>query len=165
VYAGKLKMHDPQLSDDAETALLAYAWPGNIRELENVVHYALIVCRDGLVRASDFRFSPLARAAAPRPTDAPAIEAVAQTSVEPSAPPHPTVALERALDGVLASAGAGIFDTVEALLVRRAFSRCRDNQVQTARLLGITRNTLRTLLKRHGMLGEAAEAVEQLANA
>jgi sigma-54-specific transcriptional regulator len=165
VYAGKLKMHDPQLSDDAETALLAYAWPGNIRELENVVHYALIVCRDGLVRASDFRFSPLARAAATRPTDAPAIEAVAQTSVEPSAPPHPTVALERALDGVLASAGAGIFDTVEALLVRRAFSRCRDNQVQTARLLGITRNTLRTLLKRHGMLGEAAEAVEQLANA
>ena len=165
VYAGKLKMHDPQLSDDAESALLVYAWPGNIRELENVVHYALIVCRDGLVRASDFRFSPLARAAAPRPADAPAIEAVAQTSVEPSAPPHPTVALERALDGVLASAGAGIFDTVEALLVRRAFSRCRDNQVQTARLLGITRNTLRTLLKRHGMLGEAAEAVEQLANA
>jgi sigma-54-specific transcriptional regulator len=165
VYAGKLKMHDPQLSDEAETALLAYAWPGNIRELENVVHYALIVCRDGLVRASDFRFSPLARAAAPRPADAPAIEAVAQTSVEPSAPPHPTVALERALDGVLASAGAGIFDTVEALLVRRAFSRCRDNQVQTARLLGITRNTLRTLLKRHGMLGEATEAAEQLANA
>ena len=165
VYAGKLKMHDPQLSDDAESALLVYAWPGNIRELENVVHYALIVCRDGLVRASDFRFSPLARAAASRPADAPTIEAVPQPLVAASAPPHPTAALERALDSVLASAGAGIFDTVEALLVRRAFSRCRDNQVQTARLLGITRNTLRTLLKRHGMLGEAAEAAEQLANA
>jgi len=42
------------------------------------------------------------------------------------------------------------------MLVRRAFSRCHDNQVRTARLLGITRNTLRTLLKRHGLLSDAA---------
>jgi sigma-54-specific transcriptional regulator len=50
-----------------------------------------------------------------------------------------------------------LFHAVEALLVRRAFSRCRDNQVQTARLLGVTRNTLRTLLKRHGMLGDVGD--------
>jgi len=49
-----------RLSDDAQSALLGYAWPANIRELENVIHYALIACRDGVVRATDFRFSPLA---------------------------------------------------------------------------------------------------------
>jgi sigma-54-specific transcriptional regulator len=41
--------------------------------------------------------------------------------------------------------------------VRQAFHHCRENQVQTARLLGITRNTLRTLLKRHGLLAGAPD--------
>ncbi|MEO8153915.1 MAG: sigma 54-interacting transcriptional regulator [Rhizobacter sp.] len=157
VYAGKLHMDDPQLSDEAQTALLAYAWPGNIRELENVIHYALIVCRDGVVRAGDFRFSPLASlgvtaAHAPSLTAEPIIAA-------PTVPVDSWAALSQALDGSLGGGHADLFHTIEALLVRRAFTRCRDNQVQTARLLGITRNTLRTLLKRHGMLG--ADAVSE----
>jgi sigma-54-specific transcriptional regulator len=63
--------------------------------------------------------------------------------------------LEHALDNAMNEGHTDLFHAVEALLVRRAFSRCRDNQVQTARLLGVTRNALRTLLKRHGMLGDA----------
>jgi sigma-54-specific transcriptional regulator len=155
VYAGKLKMDDARLSDDAQAALLTYAWPGNIRELENVIHYALIVCRDGLVRASDFRFSPLARLDALLANESPAEEAA-----PPAAAPQglPTAALELAIDGLLEGRHADLFHTAEALLVRRAFTRCRDNQVQTARLLGVTRNTLRTLLKRHGMLGDTADS-------
>jgi len=152
VYASKLKMDGPRLSDDAQAALLGYVWPGNIRELENVIHYALIVCRDGLVRASDFRFSPLARleavppsAPVPEPAPAPA-----------AAPAGESPALELALDGLLERRHADLFHTVEATLVRRAFAHCRDNQVQTARLLGVTRNTLRTLLKRYGLLGDAS---------
>ena len=49
---------------------------------------------------------------------------------------------------------------MEGRLVRQAFERCRENQVQAARRLGVTHNTLRTLLKRHGLLGAAAAAVE-----
>jgi sigma-54-specific transcriptional regulator len=69
-------------------------------------------------------------------------------------PVDPLAGLEQALDGAMGSGHADLFHAIEALLVRRAFVRCRDNQVQTARLLGITRNTLRTLLKRYGLLGE-----------
>jgi sigma-54 dependent transcriptional regulator len=151
VYAGKLKVPDPRLSDEAQSALLAYAWPGNIRELENVIHYALIVCGDGVVRASDFRFSPLASVAAASPVaDGPA--AVAPV------PQRPLDALEQALDGAMDARRADLFHAVEGLLVKQAYARCRDNQVQTARLLGITRNTLRTLLKRHGLLGDTDDA-------
>ena len=157
VYAGKLKMSDPQLSDEAQDALLACAWPGNIRELENVIHYALIVCRDGLVRATDFRFSPLASLGAARTLELPVREEPA-APVAP-APVDPLAGLEQALDGAMNSGHADLFHAVEALLVRRAFVRCRDNQVQTARLLGITRNTLRTLLKRYGLLGDAGGEV------
>ena len=52
VYSRRLGLNDVRLAPDARDALLAYAWPGNIRELENVIHYALIICRDGrIVRA------------------------------------------------------------------------------------------------------------------
>jgi sigma-54-specific transcriptional regulator len=52
----------------------------------------------------------------------------------------------------------GLFDTVEATLVKTAFEFCHGNQVQTAHLLGLSRNVLRTLLKRHGLLDRPAHA-------
>jgi sigma-54-specific transcriptional regulator len=185
LYAGKLGIDDPELSPEAESALLSYGWPGNIRELENVVHYALIVCRDGLVRANDFRFSPLALmgAATPQPI---VLEPARPTATEtaapsrppaaPSAAPPPTLqavhsppedaatVLRRAFARLLTEGSDDLFQAVEGQLVRQAFSHCRENQVQTARLLGITRNTLRTLLKRHGLLAASA-AVEADADA
>jgi len=153
VYAGKLALSDPQLSDEAQQALLGYAWPGNIRELENVIHYALIVCRDGVVGAGDFRFSPLASASPPVVLPS----AVRADDGAPAAPLSPMVALERALDDVIGSRQPQMFQAIEEQLVRRAYAHCRSNQVRTARLLGISRNTLRTLLKRHGLLGDAAD--------
>ena len=47
---------------------------------------------------------------------------------------------------------ARLFHRIEESLVRAADNHCVENQVQTARLLGITRNTMRTLLKRFGLL-------------
>ncbi|MED5620211.1 sigma-54 interaction domain-containing protein [Ideonella sp. BN130291] len=163
LYATKLRLSNPRLTDEAQAALLAYPWPGNIRELENVIHYALIVCRDGLVRASDFRFSPLQRLAVP-PAQAvheptlPAATEAPRAAPAPATPAQPADALAAALDRLIAAGPSDLFHTVEAALVQQAFARCRENQVQTARLLGITRNTLRTLLKRHGLLGDAAVA-------
>ena len=44
VYAQRLGLDLPQLGADAQLALERYAWPGNTRELESVVHFALLVC-------------------------------------------------------------------------------------------------------------------------
>ncbi len=158
VYSNRLKTSEPALSADAEQALLAYVWPGNIRELENVIHYALIVCGDSVVRAADFSFSPLARLQASQVEEAGPSERPAAAPAPP--PPDPALQLTQAIDGLLNSGGPDLFQQLESLLVRRAFAFCRDNQVQTARLLGITRNTLRTLLKRHGLLGDGADDTE-----
>src|SRR5918999_918842 len=43
----------PRLSEDALVALQAYSWPGNIRELRNVIERAVLLATSGTIRASD----------------------------------------------------------------------------------------------------------------
>ncbi|MNN50454.1 Propionate catabolism operon regulatory protein [compost metagenome] len=43
VYAQRLELPVPQIGEEAQRALEGYSWPGNIRELENVIHFALLV--------------------------------------------------------------------------------------------------------------------------
>jgi transcriptional regulator with PAS, ATPase and Fis domain len=45
-----------RFSADALTLLVAYPWPGNIRELETTVSRAALSARDGIVRAPDLQF-------------------------------------------------------------------------------------------------------------
>jgi DNA-binding protein Fis len=51
--------------------------------------------------------------------------------------------------------GAHLYDEVEGLLVAEAFRATGGNQVHTATLLGISRNVVRTLLKKHGLLNSS----------
>ncbi|MFC0710237.1 sigma 54-interacting transcriptional regulator [Azorhizophilus paspali] len=46
VYAQRLELPLPQLGTAAQLALERYSWPGNTRELESVIHFALLVCSD-----------------------------------------------------------------------------------------------------------------------
>jgi len=46
-----------QVDREAMLALEAYEWPGNVRELRNVVHRAVLLCQDGVVRRSDLVFA------------------------------------------------------------------------------------------------------------
>ncbi len=170
-YGPRLGLADATLSPGAEVALQNYVWPGNIRELENVIHFALVVCRHGVVQATDLRLvapSPaaVARAAASLPTRAVAEAPAAVAAPAPQEPPPPAVAprvklhadLVAALDALVRAREPSLFHAVEEALVRTAFAQSRENQVQTARLLGVTRNTLRTLLKRFGMLSDSHAA-------
>jgi len=71
---------------------------------------------------------------------------------EPAASGH--TLLEGALAQLLSEAHAGLFDRIESALVHAAFAHAGRNQVRAAKVLGITRNMLRTQLKRHGLLGK-----------
>ncbi len=63
----KLGGTDTKLDRDAEQALCAYAFPGNVRELENTLERALALCEDGRISAADLNLAPALPAA-----DAPA---------------------------------------------------------------------------------------------
>lgn len=138
VYSRRLGLTDVRLSGEASDALLAYAWPGNIRELENVIHYALIICRDGRIAREDLQLHAVAR-----PNLAP---------VELPAAAGDDDALERVFERLFDEPPHELQARVEAALIRSAYRHCHHNQVHTAALLGITRNVLRTHLKRLGLL-------------
>lgn len=43
IYSVRLQRSVPLISEAAQHALEAHAWPGNTRELENIIHFALLV--------------------------------------------------------------------------------------------------------------------------
>jgi sigma-54 dependent transcriptional regulator len=130
LYRGQLRLECATLTPVARQALLQHSWPGNIRELENVIHVALIMSDGGAVDVADLR---LRNAFADRQDELSALDAT--------------------LERLLRSDRQDVYETVERQLVTTAFRYCERNQVQTARRLGVSRNIVRAQLKRFGLLG------------
>jgi DNA-binding NtrC family response regulator len=119
-------------SADAREKLLAYSWPGNVRELENVIAQAALGARGRLLTAEDLALNEvLSRTANPTP----ASEQSPGTTVEE----------------LFTQQAGNVFAAAERLLVSKALELSRHNQVQAARLLGISRNVLRDRMKRYGL--------------
>ena len=167
VYRHRLGIRPLPLSAGAGDALRRYSWPGNIRELENVIHYALIVCAGDEIQPADLKLVPLLpptdrRAAAPSADSGLAHGGYRAPVGEATPPPAAADARSRlpaVFDELLREGGDGLFEAVERALVHAAFEHAHRNQVRSARALGVTRNMVRTLLKRHGLL--AAGAADQ----
>ena len=135
IYSNRLGYDEISLSPTAELILLNYDWPGNIRELENAIHRALLVCPGNRLRPEDFKLSGI------RPVE--------------SKPSVSTTSLESALQRLCEQAPPKLFEIIEETVIRTAFEFCEENQVQTARLLDISRNVLRHKLGFYGMLPNA----------
>ena len=138
LYSAKLRIAEPMLSESATQALLDYPWPGNIRELENVVHLALLVAGDKPIMPSHLKFS--------------AGLSAMHASANSGAPRIPQEVVREQLLRLFEVPGDTLLHDIEDLIVREAFAFCGFNQLRTADLLGITRNAMRTLLVNHGML-------------
>ncbi len=52
--AGKLSRKDMAFSEDAISVLINYSWPGNVRQLQNVIQFAMIKCRGNTVMPEHF---------------------------------------------------------------------------------------------------------------
>jgi sigma-54-specific transcriptional regulator len=136
-YRLRLNSSAVDLHAAAARGLLEHAWPGNIRELENVIHSALVVSGGPEILASDLHLNP----------------APATVSSEPVASSEPLAVLEQVLAAVYERNLPDLHSRLEAAIMRTAFSYCHRNQLQTARLLGISRNIVRARLLQ---LGEIA---------
>src|SRR5262245_11425481 len=118
---------------DALQRLVAYPWPGNIRELRNVIRTALAICEGGVVRQIDLP-REIREAGGENAPPAPVLDQAAglQPDADANRSANPLAIAERA-----------------ALL--RVIEDCRGNMTRTARRLGISRNTLYRKMKHHGI--------------
>jgi DNA-binding NtrC family response regulator len=155
-YCQRMNAPVPSLSPAAVAALHHHAWPGNIRELENVVHFALLMSSGGEIQPEHLKVSggwgPAWQGAGSNWTEA----GGAPIAVRDDTSPLDAIAAQ--LRRSFAEPGDSLFDELERLIVAEAYQHCGSNQVQSAALLGISRNVLRTLLKRHGLLQDGAFA-------
>ena len=114
----------------------AYSWPGNVRELKNVIERAVILC-SGTEIVEDDLPRELRRAC-----DGGCIDTTAIPT--PSAPEPPQ--------------SANQIEGAERALILDALDRSSGNITAAARILGITRNTLRYRIRKYGLESADGEA-------
>ncbi|HJZ87323.1 MAG TPA: sigma 54-interacting transcriptional regulator [Polyangia bacterium] len=121
----------PLLSADAIAVLEGYGWPGNIRELHNVIERAVVLRGDGVIGLEHLPIEKLTGAGTGPPARAEAARAPTQAgpTERPRAEP-----VSAALPSELAS--------LERARILDALERCGGNQKQAAQVLGVSRRTL-----------------------
>jgi len=112
------------LSEDARRCLLGHPWPGNVRELANAVERAALMCDSSRITAAmlDLRKAPT-------------------TSPAPAAHARP-----------VAAAGTGSLDEAIRAHLESVLAQHGGNISRTAAALGVARNTLRSQIRRLGLI-------------
>jgi two-component system, NtrC family, response regulator AtoC len=129
----ELKRIDPEFLG----ALRQYAWPGNIRELENVIRRAVLYCREGVLAPGDL---PSAIRSATKPSRN-GVRNGHQTANRNDGERNRT---ERTLEERVGE--------IEHRIIEESLHRHNNHRTHTARELGISRVTLYNKMKKFGMM-------------
>ena len=115
-------LEQAKLSEGAMTTLGGYSFPGNVRELGNILERAVTLCDSNLIRSSDLQL----------PVDTRKIAAEKETEIS-------GMPLEQ------------LIDSVERKAILKALEQTRYNKTAAAKKLGITFRALRYRLKKLGL--------------
>jgi DNA-binding NtrC family response regulator len=128
-----------RLSAEVLDRLTHYRWPGNIRELQNILERAVVLCEGEQLTVADLPREILEPSGGPAPEPAPSA-ALAETP-EAGTPEHPTDLTAR-------------LDALEKAIILEALQKYRWNQTKVAAALGLKRSSLQYKMKKHGLSGE-----------
>lgn len=133
-YAGQQKKDILGMAKNAEVILMNYDYPGNIRQLENIIEHAVTLCEGDHIL----------------------IEDLPEYLTGPGGAP-PTLALPKTEENTMEAPDSLLtLSQLESNYIRKALEICQRNHTEAARRLGISRSTLWRKLKEYGM--EAAPA-------
>ncbi len=130
------------MAKNAEAVLMNYDYPGNIRQLENIIEHAVALSEGEYITLDDLP-EYLVNPNGPRPMFAlPHSE-----TVEDGGPPIDNVSLMTLAE-------------LEKRYIKKALEICNNNHTEASRRLGISRSTLWRKLKEHGLEEEEREAAK-----
>jgi len=124
----EIKKHVERFTPEALLALLAYAWPGNVREMKNIIERAVIHCHKPFIDVPDLGLDG-GRTVQSREEDLP-----------PDAPV--ACAVSAPADVIKAGGLKKVVDDFEKSLIVEALAQSDGNQSRAAESLGIKRTTL-----------------------
>jgi two-component system nitrogen regulation response regulator GlnG len=128
--AAKSNCRARQISEAALQVICDYSWPGNVRELENIVQRATVHAAGDVILPKD-------------------IEWHSRAGVQTQQAPSLESALDALFDQALTDSQYKLMANVERYMIARALAKTGGNQVQAAKILGITRATLRKRVEKY----------------
>jgi two-component system nitrogen regulation response regulator GlnG len=166
-FLNKFRLKQPsgpsQMSDEALAAIQRQSWPGNVRELENCIQRAMVLASGNTITLANLP-EEIARGSrgAAETISATSVPAADASSPVKSASTSAATTAPAAGQGEVAHAVEVLFEfarrekekllpAVERELIRRALAETGGNQVQAAKLLGMTRATLRKRVDKFGI--------------
>jgi two-component system nitrogen regulation response regulator GlnG len=141
-----LQKHLPrlQISEEAVRVLESYSWPGNVRELENTIQRACVLATSDLLLPKDIPLGTSERS-----------ELASEVASPVAAAPLTTEsAIELLLEAAQNDPDVQLLPWLEREFMLYAMKTTKGNQVRAAKLLGITRATLRKRIERFGITRE-----------
>jgi transcriptional regulator with PAS, ATPase and Fis domain len=122
--------------------LLSYTWPGNVRELANTIKRGLILAKGDVLTGEDIIFDKE--------------DGATFFANEEELEKNMNKMLDPLFSDILRFWGTGLhsnlLEKVEKFLIQKALSETGGNQVRAAKLLGISRNTLRHRIDKYRLL-------------
>lgn len=124
-FGAKLGRQIEEVDPDVLSALYGYSWPGNVRQLENVIERAMVLSRGPKIMPEDLP---------PEIRETPEIEEGLDT----------LISWEKSL--------ADTLDAIEERMIRQALKKANNVQAQAAKTLGVSRSNLQYKMKKYGLL-------------
>src|SRR5690606_1224464 len=124
----------PEISDSFLDAILAYDWPGNVRQLENLAERLALIHADETLRASHFRKLLHKRSARRDPQ---------------AAPTPPALAID--IEKPMAEALQPLVEKAEISYLEQTLSRTQGRITEAAAHAGINRRTLLRKMQKYGL--------------
>lgn len=132
-YLPETRKEKIEFSREAMDILMKYNFPGNIRELENIVHHSIVLARENVISTSDL----------PEQVNSISPENLLLGITENSTLPEQV-------------------DNLEKMLVTNALKKTGNNQLQASKLLGISERNLRYRLEKWGMKKDKNNEVSKI---
>jgi DNA-binding NtrC family response regulator len=171
-YCREMGRKVPSISHEAEAALLAHRWDGNVRELQNTIERAVILLKGDVLTEDLLRIDTLTRLRLLGSTKTmgetgPSL-GVGTPDGASAAAPHGAAATAKGADPNatapwrpfrIPQTGFSL-EEHERTLLQQALERSQQNKSAAAKLLGLTRATLRYRLEKFGLTGKGDDPAE-----